>query len=318
MNPTTAMAPAGDEASAELSRNVIRAFEDLSGRHPGFRPAHAKGILLSGLFVPAAGGSSLTRAPHLHRASTPVSVRFSNFAGVPNIPDGNPDSSPRGMAIRFHLADHVHTDITAHSVNAFPGRTAEEFVEFLQAIHGGGSSIQAFLGTHPAALAFVQAPKPTPSSFAEESFFSVSAYKFVNADGVSQFGRYRVVPMVQSHYLDAAEAAAKPVDFLFDEIHERLASSPVKFRIIVQVAQEGDVVDDSTVQWPDERPVLEFGTVELTSATPNNDEEQRHIIFDPIPRVDGIETSGDPLLEARADAYLMSGRRRRKMEEGDL
>jgi catalase len=39
--------------------------------------------------------------------------------------------------------------------------------------------------------------------------------------------------------------------------------------------------------------------------------EQKHIIFDPIPRVDGIEPSDDPLLELRAAIYLISGRRRR-------
>jgi catalase len=44
---------------------------------------------------------------------------------------------------------------------------------------------------------------------------------------------------------------------------------------------------------------------------PANEAEQHHIIFDPIPRIDGIEPSGDPLLAPRADVYLMSGRRRR-------
>jgi catalase len=39
--------------------------------------------------------------------------------------------------------------------------------------------------------------------------------------------------------------------------------------------------------------------------------ERRKIIFDPIPRVDGIDTSGDPLSEVRSDIYLLSGRRRR-------
>jgi len=39
-----------------------------------------------------------------------------------------------------------------------------------------------------------------------------------------------------------------------------------------------------------------------------------YLIFnegDPIPRVDGIEASADPLLELRAAVYLISGRRRR-------
>jgi catalase len=43
----------------------------------------AKGILLSGAFTPAPTATSLARAPHVERNSTPVNVRFSNFAGVP-------------------------------------------------------------------------------------------------------------------------------------------------------------------------------------------------------------------------------------------
>lgn len=49
----------------------------------------------------------------------------------------------------------------------------------------------------------------------------------------------------------------------------------------------------------------------LTEIAPNNAGEQQHIIFDPIPRVDGIEASADPLFEPRANIYLMTGRRRR-------
>jgi catalase len=39
--------------------------------------------------------------------------------------------------------------------------------------------------------------------------------------------------------------------------------------------------------------------------------DRRKIIFDPIPRVDGIDSSGDPLTQARSDLYLLSSRRRR-------
>jgi catalase len=54
-----------------------------------------------------------------------------------------------------------------------------------------------------------------------------------------------------------------------------------------------------------------FGAIVLTERIPEDDIEKRRIIFDPIPRVDGIDSSGDPLLDARAAVYLMSGRRRR-------
>jgi catalase len=47
-----------------LSRNIIEGFDKVDGGiHPGFRPAHAKGILLTGVFTPSSEAASLTRAP---------------------------------------------------------------------------------------------------------------------------------------------------------------------------------------------------------------------------------------------------------------
>lgn len=233
------------------------------------------------------------------------------------IPDNDANASPRGIAIRFHLAEHVHTDIIGHTANGFPVRTVEEFIEFLRAAYASGpgaakpTPIEQFLGAHPRALAFVQIPKPMPVSFAKATYFAVNAYKFTNAEGVSRYGRYRVQPEGGDDYLDAAKEAGAGANFLFDEIHSRLAQGPAKMRVMVQLAGEGDVVDDATAQWPAGRPLTDFGTVEILSVIPNNDAEQRHIIFDPIPRVDGIDPSADPLLEMRAAIYLASGRRRR-------
>ena len=308
-----------DEKILALSRETIEVFDRANGGvHPGFRPAHAKGVLLKGTFTPSSEAASLTRAPHLQRSSTPVTVRFSDFAGIPSVADNDPQgASPRGFAVRFHLAEHVHTDIIAHSVDDFPARTAEGLVEFLNALIATDpagphpNAIEQFLATHPAAMTFVQIPKPIPSSFAKESFFAVSAVKFTNPDGVSHYGRYRVLPVAGNEYLDETEAARRGPDFLFDEIKERVAKEPVRFRVVMQLADEGDTVDDATVRWPEDRPQLAFGEINLQEITPNNAGEQRQIIFDPIPRVDGIEASADPLFEPRANVYLMSGRRRR-------
>jgi catalase len=308
-----------DEKLLTLSRDIIERFDKADGGiHPGFRPAHAKGILLTGVFTPSPEAASLTRAPHIQRNSTPVTVRFSDFAGIPTVADNDPQgASPRGCAIRFHLAEHAHTDIVAHSVDTFPVRTAEEFLEFINALIATDpagphpNEIERFLGAHPAALTFVQAPKPIPTSFAKESFFAVSAFKFTNASGVGRYGRYRMLPVAGNEYLDEAGAAARSANFLFDEIQERVAKGPVKFRIAIQLAKDGDTVDDATVRWPEDRPQLTFGEISLKEITPNNAGEQQQVIFDPIPRVDGIEASADPLFEPRANIYLMSGRRRR-------
>lgn len=298
-----------DEKLLTLSNDLIQQFDAIFGLHPGFRPAHAKGIMLTGTFAPSADAPSLSRAPHLNQPLTPVTVRFSNSTGVPVIPDNDPNADPRGMAIRFHLAEHVHTDIVSHSADGFPTRTGEEFLEFLRALAAG--KIEAFLGTHPAARAFVQIPKPAPSSFARDTYFGVTAMNFLNASGASRFGRYRIVPAAGNDHLSPEAAAAKSPEYLIDEITTRIAQSPVVFNVNVQLANPGDIADDATIHWPEDRPVLDLGKITLTSLVADNAKEQKHIIFDPIPRVDGIEPSADPLLELRAAIYLISGRRRR-------
>jgi len=298
-----------DEKLIALSEALLKQFDAIFGLHPGLRPAHAKGALLTGTFTPSPEAATLTRAPHVTRESIPVTVRFSNSTGVPLIPDNDPNANPRGMAIRFHLAERVHTDIVSHSADGFPVRTGDEFLEFLRALASGDPTL--FVSTHPATLRFVQLPKPAPSSFARESYFGITAYNFTNASGVGKFGRYRIVPEAGNQHLSEAEAAAKTPNYLFDELTERIAIGPIAFRILVQIADPKDVVDDATVHWPEDRPIAELGKITLTTSVPEDAPAQKHIIFDPIPRVDGIDPSADPLLELRAALYLLSGRRRR-------
>src|SRR6266403_692034 len=151
-----------NESLLALSRETIEVFDKVnSGVHPGFRPAHAKGILLRGVFTPSAEAASLTRAPHVQRNSTRVTVRFSNFAGIPTVADNDPQgASPRGFAVRFHLGEHVHTDIIGHSVDNFPARTAEGLLEFLNALIATDPAVphpiavEQFLGALPAPMTF--------------------------------------------------------------------------------------------------------------------------------------------------------------------
>jgi catalase len=309
-----------DERVVALANDLLRQFDQLFGVHPGYRAAHAKGTMLTGHFTPSGGAQQLTRAEHITRESTPVTARFSNSTGLPLIPDSVPEANPRGLAIRFHLAEHVHTDIVSHSTNGFPARDGYEFLELLKALAASGPDVpspkpvEKFLGSHPAALAFVQAPKPFPVSLAQETFHAVTAFAFTNASGVTKFGRYRIVPELGDKYFTDAEAAALSQNYHFDELLNRVAKSPIRFRILVQVAAPGDVTDDATVHWPESREVVELGVIELTEPVKDNAAEQKQIIFDPIPRTDGLEASADPLLELRAAIYLLSGRRRRKAE----
>lgn len=300
----------------ELYEHIVDAFNTIFGLHPGYRAAHAKGIVCEGTFTPGAAAVSLSRAPHFQLRSVPVTVRFSDATGIPNIPDGDPNASPRGLGIKFLLPGGVYTDIVAHSHNGFPVSTAEEFLGFLQALASSGPNvpkptpIDTFLGAHPRAMAFATTPKPAPASFVTESYFGVHAFRFINREGVSQFVRYQIHPAGSELHLGDAEAAQRPLNFLFDELHERLSHGPAELRLVAQLAGAGDPIDDASISWPADRRQVELGTIKVTKLVEDGDAVQRKLIFDPTALVDGIELSNDPLLPARSAIYSISYKRR--------
>jgi catalase len=303
---------AGKALSPErlLHEQIVDALNAVFGAHAGYRAVHAKGIVCEGTFRPAPEAVALTRAPHLAGGVVPLTVRFSDFSGVPTVPDADPNASPRGIAVRFHLRDGSATDIVAHSVNGFPVRTAEEFLQFLRALASGMPALGAFLSEHPRAKAFVETPKPMPQSFATEAYFGVDAFRFTNREGKTRHGRYLIVPVDGAQHLDDPQAAGLSPNFLFDELPGRLAQSSPELRLAVQLASPGDPIDDASITWPDERPQAELGTIKLTRLVADSRAAERGTVFDPTRLVDGIEATGDPLIAARSAVYGVSARRR--------
>lgn len=232
---------------------------------------------------------------------------------MPNLSDASPSAQPNGLALRFQLATHPrrrHTDIVAHSVDAFPGSTGDDALALFRALRDG--QLGPYLDAHPKARAFVELPKPAPRSLATQRFFSVQAFRLVDAAGRGTFVRYRIEPAAGFQALTAEELAGKGEDYLLGEVPRLAESGALAFALRAQVAEEGDVTDDSCEHWPEERSVVELGTFVLDGLVEDDAAEQKAIIFDPIPRdVPGLEPSADPLLDVRAAAYLISGRERR-------
>jgi catalase len=291
---------------------LVGALNTLAGGpHSGFRANHAKGVLVTGTFTPAKTAPSFSSAPHFAKA-VPVLVRFSDTTGVPNIPDASPDASPHGMAIRFKLPDGGSTDIVSISTNGFPVGTPEDFLALLTAISKSGAGVakptpvEQFLGSHPAALKFVSTPKPPPQSFGTLAFFGVNAFKFTNAKGVSHFARYQILPVAGEHALAAEQATKADPNYLIDELPKRLAAGPVKFRLVAQVARQGDAINDATAIWPPDRELVELGVISLTAAENEQVKQQKALLYNPLSLVPGIEASADPILAARPPAYAIS------------
>lgn len=170
------------------------------------------------------------------------------------------------------------------------------------------------MGANPSAARFVMFPKPPVKSYATQNYYYLNAFKFIAEGGKETFVRYIVKADEGVQTYEQAEAEAKGPNYLSEEILERVKAGPIGFKLYAQIAEDGDVTDDITNEWPEDRKQVLLGTVKIDAALDDSHGQQKHDIFDPIPRVEGIEPSDDPILEFRAALYLISGRERRAAE----
>lgn len=302
--------------SPSLAEQTVAVLDQLSGGpHAGQRANHAKGLIAAGLFMPTPEAAAISKAPHFRRG-VGVTVRFSTGSGLPDIPDAHPNGRPYGLALRFALPGGAYADVVGISHNGFPAATPEQFLGLLDAVAQSRNSdakpapIESFLASHPAALAFVQAKKPVPQSFATQSYYGVNAFEFINKEGASVFGRYQIVPVAGEHFLSDEEAASAAPDFLAQELAVRVAAKPAKFKVLLQIANKDDPVDDPTAVWPADRKRVELGTLSITRVLPEAREIERKLEYNPLNLPDGIRPSNDPVLLFRPAAYAVSTARR--------
>jgi catalase len=290
---------------------VVDGINRRFGRHAGARALHAKGTVCTGTFTASADAKRLTRAAHMQGEPVEVSVRYSNGSGEPDSRDYDPDV--RGMATTFHLAGGERTDISAQTVPHFSVPTVDAFVELVQATEPSPRALYRFpvlLAKNPKALLTLHKNAPglkPPTSFATRPYYAIHAFKWIDPDGGERYVRYRWVPEAEEKGLGVREAKRRGRDYLQEELRERLERRPIRFDLEVQIAREGDAIDDPTSAWPSERERVIAGTVEVTGFA---DADRAGFVFDPMRLTDGIEPSGDPILNFRPRAYAVSAERR--------
>ena len=306
-----ATSAADDQSDKSLAQQIFETMLQ-AGAKPGFRLVHAKGVVCEGTFTASKDAATLSKAAHFQGASGPVTIRFSDGAPDPAIPDSSPNAGPRGMAIRFSLPGGGETDLVTMSHNGFAVSTGEDFLALQKAIVATDPSkphpwpVEVFLGAHPLALKFVQENQAVPASFGTQSFFSNDAFVFVNKDGVKQAGRYKILPVAGQSTLSEADAKTKSPNFLVEELKTRLTSGPVKFRLIVQIPNAGDPTIDPALVWPDDRRTIELGTINVTSVVADSNAAEKALVFFPTTLTDGIELSDDPFPALRTSVYALS------------
>ena len=308
------MTLAASDTHAGLAETAVEAINAVSGRHEGFRAAHAKGTLCAGTFTPGPGARELSAAAHFAGDPVRVTVRFSNGSGNPGDPDTQ-RTEGRGMAIKFYLPDGSTTDIIGLTLPCFFVRTPEDFVEFTRSRKPDPETGQpdmeklgAFMGAHPETAAALQLILPSfvpPRSYATAAYNSIHSFRLGE-----RFARYRIEPDEGVQHLSDEELAEASDDYLQEEIRARLEQGPAGFTLYAILAGEGDDVDDPTVPFPEDRERVELGRIELTGMDDTRERDGDVLVFDPTRVTDGIELSGDQILSFRSHAYSVSVERR--------
>jgi catalase len=301
----------------EFAEQVVDAMTDISGVHPGYRAAHAKGALCAGTFTAGTEAARLTRAAHMQGDPVRATVRFSNGSGDPEAPGHAVDG--RGMAVKLYLDDGTRTDLVAITLPVFFVRTPEDFLEFVRARkpdpETGEPDLQrvgAWLGEHPEAQPAIQAALSAepPTSYAQCAYNGIHAFRYVDADDQGTYVRFKWEPDEGEATVSQDEARDRESDYLQREILERIQERPAVFRLILTLGEEGDPLDDPTAAWPPERETVEAGRLEVTGPEPDREQEGDVLVFDPSRVTDGIELSDDPILHFRPRAYSVSVERR--------
>jgi catalase len=293
---------------------IVDAMNKAFGVHPGFRANHAKGLVTEGSFTASPDAAALSKAVLFDGRKIPVTVRFSDATGIPDLPDGAEPANPHGMAIKYHLPDGSDTDMVINSLKFFPVSSGEDFRDLLLAVAASPpdapkpTKLDEFVAAHPRVPAAF-ATTATPDSFADEEYYGINAFVFIDKAGNRQAVRYQMVPERVVH-LSPADAAKMSPNFLMDELPQRLKQGPVTFHLKAQLAAAGDSTKDATQPWPDDRKVVDLGVLTIDKVVANSAEAEKALLFLPGQVTDGIEASDDPLIDVRNGAYAESFSRR--------
>lgn len=295
----------------------INQFEATFGKFEGYRRSGAKGICAMGEFVGSAEARTLSVASAFGGKPVPVVVRFSVGGANPKAPDNA--KTQRNLALQFNLPNGEQWQMGNISAPVFGASTPEQFLGLLVSRQpdpatkmADPAKVKAFNEANPEVLLLPKhlASQPVPASFAGVNYWGVHAFGFVNAAGVTQYGKWVFEPSAGLQGLSDEEAKAKGASFLFDELRQRVKDGKVEFNFNLELAQAGDKIDSATVPLPEGRKKVNLGVLKVTAVSPDDGGPCLSTSFNPAVLPKGVVASSDPMLAARAAPYGVSlGRR---------
>jgi catalase len=290
---------------------LVDAFTPPTGVPLGHRRNHAKGICFTGMFEANGAGAALSRGQVFTRGQYPALGRFNLATADPNAPDAT--VRVRGMGLRISTPDGQEWRTAMIDPPFFPVSTPQAFYEHLVASASKDpNAMKTFAGVHPEIAAFGAWAKSAPwtGSYAEERYNSLNSFILIDNSGAEHAVRWSLLPAAQPIPISPDDLAKRGPNFLEQEIAERVRGGPLRWTMVVTVANPGDPTADPSKAWPEDRRTVEVGTLTVQQIQPERDGPCRDINFDPTVLPTGIRTSDDPFPAARSSAYAKSYDRR--------
>ena len=292
------------------------------------RIVHARGSGAHGYFQPTKSLRHLTKAGFLQNTSkqTEVFVRFSTVAGGAGSVDLPRDV--RGFAVKFYT-DEGNFDLVGNNIPVFFIQDAVKFPDLVHSVkmepdRGFPQNASAhdtfwdFVSLMPESmhmLMWVMSDRAIPRSLRMIEGFGVNTFRFVNAEGESNFVKFHWRPVLGAASVlwdEAVKINGADQDFHRRDLWEAIDKGNFpEFEFGVQVLDEAKASEldfdilDATKLIPEEIvPVQIFGKMVLNRNPDNFFAETEQVAFHPANIVPGIEFSDDPLLQGRLFSYL--------------
>jgi catalase len=145
-----------------------------------------------------------------------------------------------------------------------------------------------------------------PVSYANDTYYGIHTFKFVNRDDKTTLVRWRFVPRDGEKRLSNAELKSMPREFLEQALIQQTMEGSVRWDMLVTIGAPGDPEDDPTILWPHNRKEFKAGTLTILSAMAQSGAVCEKINYDPLVMGDGIAPTGDPVLLFRSPSYAFS------------
>jgi len=296
---------------------MVDALGARGGDPIGHRRNHAKGVCFTGYFEGNGSGTALSIAPMFAAGRYPVIGRFAIGVGDPLAKDET--GRVRSMAIRVTTPDGQEWRSGMNAMPFFPVGTPKAFYELTVASdidpktgQPDAALMKAFGAAHPELAAFGAWAKSAPwtSSYADLTYNSINAFRFLDRSGGSLAVRWAMVAVTPPTTVAPTELAKLGPDFLATDLKQRLSHGPLRWTLVATLGGKDDLTNDATKPWPAGRPAITLGTLVVDQAQDEVDGPCRDYNYDPMILPRGIAASDDPLLAARSAAYANSFDRR--------